>query len=70
MPFFDPQHLADWTGGSWLDEPNVAIENFCFDARQIKPGQCFVALSLGARDGHEFLEQAVKSGAVAAIVEH
>ena len=69
MPSFDPQHLADWTGGSWLDEPSVAIEDFCFDARQIKPGQCFVALSLGARDGHEFLEQAAKSGAVAAIVE-
>ena len=69
MPSFDPQHVADWTGGSWLDEPNVAIEDFCFDARQIKPGQCFVALSLGARDGHEFLEQAAKGGAVAAIVE-
>ena len=69
MPSFDPQHLADWTGGSWSDEPKIAIEGFCFDARQIKPGQCFVALSLGSRDGHEFLEQAAKGGAVAAIVE-
>ena len=69
MPSFDPQHVSDWTGGSWLDEPKVAIAGFCFDARQIKPGQCFVALSLGARDGHEYLEQAIKGGAVAAIVE-
>ena len=69
MPSFDPQHIADWTGGSWLDEPSVAIEGFCFDSRQIKFGQCFVALSSGARDGHEFIEQAAKGGAVAAIVE-
>ena len=69
MSSFDPQQIADWTGGSWLEEPKVAIEGFCFDARQIKPGQCFVAFSLGARDGHEFIEQAVKGGAVAAIVE-
>ena len=69
MPSFDPQHIAEWTGGSWLDEPSVAIEGFCFDSRQIKLGQCFVALSSGARDGHEFIEQAAKGGAVAAIVE-
>ena len=69
MPSFDPQHIADWTGGSWLDEPSVAIEGFCFDSRQIKLGQCFVALSSGARDGHEFIEQAAKGGAVAAILE-
>ena len=69
MPSFDPQHIADWTGGSWLDEPSVVIEGFCFDSRQIKFGQCFVALSSGARDGHEFIEQAAKGGAVAAIVE-
>ena len=69
MPSFDPQQIAGWTGGSWCKEPSVVIEGFCFDARQIKPGQCFVALSLGDRDGHEFLEQAAKGGAAAAIVE-
>jgi UDP-N-acetylmuramoyl-tripeptide--D-alanyl-D-alanine ligase len=69
MPIFDPQQIADWTGGSWFNEPSLAIEGFCFDTRQIKPGQCFVALSLGDRDGHEFLEQAAKGGAAAAIVE-
>ncbi|MEE2988653.1 MAG: UDP-N-acetylmuramoyl-tripeptide--D-alanyl-D-alanine ligase [Verrucomicrobiota bacterium] len=70
MQSFDPQHVAGWTGGSWFNEPKVAIEGFCFDARQIKPGQCFIALKTGARDGHEFLEQAVRGGAVAAIVEN
>ena len=70
MPSFDPQDLAGWTGGSWFNEPKVAIEGLCFDARQIKPGQCFIALKLSARDGHEFLEQAARGGAVAAIVEN
>ena len=70
MPSFDPQDLASWTGGSWFNEPKVAIEGLCFDARQIKPGQCFIALKISARDGHEFLEQAARGGAVAAIVEN
>ena len=70
MTSFDPQHVAGWTGGSWFNEPNVAIEGFCFDARQIKPGQCFIALKMGTRDGHDFLEQAARGGAVAAIVEN
>lgn len=69
MPTFDPQKLAEWTGGSWLAEPVGAIDGFCFDARQIQPGQCFVALSGGARDGHDFITQAAQGGAVAALVE-
>jgi UDP-N-acetylmuramoyl-tripeptide--D-alanyl-D-alanine ligase len=64
-----PQQIADWTGGTWLNEPSGAISGFCFDARQIQPGQCFVAMSGGARDGHDYLEQAAKGGATAAIVE-
>ena len=69
MPTFDPQKLAEWTGGSWLAGSVGAIRGFCFDARRIHPGQCFVALSGGARDGHDFITQAAEGGAVAALVE-
>lgn len=69
MPSFDPQKLADWTGGSWLASPVGSIDGFCFDARQIQPGQCFIALSGGLRDGHDFITQAAQGGAVAALVE-
>ncbi|MGZ0654326.1 UDP-N-acetylmuramoyl-tripeptide--D-alanyl-D-alanine ligase [Coraliomargarita sp. W4R72] len=69
MHSFDPQNIANWTGGSWLNEAQVRLDGFCFDARQIQPGQCFVALRGGARDGHDFIEQAAQGGAVAAIVE-
>lgn len=66
---FNPEQLAQYTGGSWSTSTPPAIDGFCFDARQIQSGQCFVALSGGARDGHEFIKQAAQGGAVAAIVE-
>ena len=47
-------------GGEWASDPrSVTVAGFCFDARQIKPGDCFVALRAGARDGHQFLAQAL-----------
>jgi UDP-N-acetylmuramoyl-tripeptide--D-alanyl-D-alanine ligase len=69
MPHFDPGKLADWTGGAWLAGAAPSIRGFCFDARRIQSGECFVALSGGPRDGHDFIPQAAKGGAVAAIVE-
>ncbi len=67
---FNPKTLAEWTGGQWQDGrlPD-ALSGFCFDARQLEAGQCFVALSGGARDGHEFIAQAEAQGAAAALVE-
>lgn len=70
MPSFNSQELEEWTQGAWLAQPKGEISGFCFDARQIRPGQCFVALSGGARDGHDFIEQAAAGGAAAALVEH
>lgn len=69
MLSLEPEKLAEWTGGSWLAGPPPKVAGFCFDARTIRPGECFVALSGGARDGHDFLGQAAQGGAVAAIVE-
>jgi UDP-N-acetylmuramoyl-tripeptide--D-alanyl-D-alanine ligase len=63
------QQLAKWTGGVWSQPPCASVSGFCFDARQIRAGQCFVALSGGARDGHDFIEQAASGGAAAALVE-
>lgn len=69
MSTFEPEQIAEWTGGSWLAGQPAGIAGFCFDARRIRPGECFVALSGGARDGHDFLEQAAQGGAAAALVE-
>lgn len=69
MLAFDPKDLALWTNGTWLSAPPKKISGFCFDARRIKQGECFIALSNGKSDGHNYIGQAVKAGAVAAIVE-
>ncbi|ADE56080.1 UDP-N-acetylmuramoyl-tripeptide--D-alanyl-D-alanine ligase [Coraliomargarita akajimensis] len=69
MSSWDPSQLADWTNGHWLGahEPE-AIRAFCFDTRQLQSGDCFIALTAGARDGHDFVEQALAAGAGSALV--
>ena len=69
MDVLDPESVAAWTGGTWLDGTLPGgIGGFHFDTRQIEPGACFVALG-GERDGHAFVGQAARAGAVAALVE-
>ncbi|MGG3884461.1 UDP-N-acetylmuramoyl-tripeptide--D-alanyl-D-alanine ligase [Brevibacillus panacihumi] len=48
--------------------PEAQITSVHFDSRQLTKGALFVAITSGARDGHEFLLQAAEKGAVAAIV--
>ncbi|MFS0919107.1 UDP-N-acetylmuramoyl-tripeptide--D-alanyl-D-alanine ligase [Brevibacillus sp. 179-C 1.1 NHS] len=50
--------------------PELALSSVHFDTRELTPGSLFVALTGGARDGHDFLLQAVKQGAVAALVSN
>lgn len=59
---------AEATGGkvqgSW-EATGVAI-----DTRELKPGDLFIALQGDARDGHEFVGNALAKGAAAAMVTH
>ncbi len=66
---FDPEDIAKWTGGAWHRLPLEAVRGFAIDSRKISKGDCFVALRTDKRDGHLFLSDAAKNGAVAAIVE-
>jgi UDP-N-acetylmuramoyl-tripeptide--D-alanyl-D-alanine ligase len=68
MPTFAPQILAAWTGGRWTRLPEAPLTGFSADSRQLRPGQAFVALKTGRRDGHGFLAEAGRAGAVAALV--
>jgi UDP-N-acetylmuramoyl-tripeptide--D-alanyl-D-alanine ligase len=68
MPEFPPSLLAAWTGGRWTAQPVSSLSGFTIDTRQLRPGQVFVALKTGKRDGHDFLATAEMSGASAAIV--
>ncbi|PXA05249.1 hypothetical protein DDZ13_04630 [Coraliomargarita sinensis] len=67
MPDFQPAHLARITGGEWHAVEPERIQGFCFDTRQIEPGDCFVALKSDARDGHDFVTDAAKKGASSAM---
>ncbi|GBD15296.1 UDP-N-acetylmuramoyl-L-alanyl-D-glutamate--2, 6-diaminopimelate ligase [bacterium HR26] len=49
-----------------LDTP---IAEVCYDSRQATPGALFVALRGSYTDGHRYLEDARRRGAVAALVE-
>lgn len=40
------------------------------DSRKVKPGDTFIAIVNVVRDGHDYIEQAIKNGAVKVIVEH
>jgi UDP-N-acetylmuramoyl-tripeptide--D-alanyl-D-alanine ligase len=68
MPTFAAEKLATWTGGSWSPFPGTAITGFNQDTRTLSAGQVFVALKTDRRDGHDFLGEAGKRGAAAALV--
>ena len=68
MPAFDSTQLAAWTGGRWTSMPATVTSGFGADSRRIGRGQAFVALKTEKRDGHDFVIQAERSGASAAIV--
>ena len=61
------RQAAAWCGGTveekYADLPFRGANN---DTRTLRPGQLFVALQ-GARDGHEFIHDAMKKGAAAVL---
>lgn len=68
MPSFNPENLAAWTAGRWTRVPPAGPNGFSVDTRRLLSGHAFVALKTGKRDGHDFLGEALKAGASAAIV--
>jgi UDP-N-acetylmuramoyl-tripeptide--D-alanyl-D-alanine ligase len=68
MPLFPPALLAAWTHGRWTVVPAADVSGFTQDTRALQAGQCFVALKTEKRDGHDFLADAQKLGAVGALV--
>ena len=68
MPAFAPAALAAVTGGRWIAVPGASLTGFTQDTRELRPGQVFVALQTGKRDGHDFLADAQARGAGAALV--
>ena len=61
------KQAALWCGG-WVDPKYEDIEFYGAnnDTRLIQPGQLFIVLQ-GARDGHDYIPQAMEKGAAAAL---
>jgi UDP-N-acetylmuramoyl-tripeptide--D-alanyl-D-alanine ligase len=55
------------TGGR-LSGDDVAVESVTIDGRRMAPGALFFAIRGDSFDGHDFLEQAARAGACAAVV--
>jgi UDP-N-acetylmuramoyl-tripeptide--D-alanyl-D-alanine ligase len=68
MTAFEPDSIAAWSAGRWTGRPARPLAGFSVDSRRLAPGQVFVALKTGRRDGHDFLGAALAAGASAAIV--
>jgi UDP-N-acetylmuramoyl-tripeptide--D-alanyl-D-alanine ligase len=54
--------------GNQRDDSTVAL-GYSIDSRTIQPGELFFAVKGERLDGHDFVEQALSRGAVAAVVE-
>jgi UDP-N-acetylmuramoyl-L-alanyl-D-glutamate--2,6-diaminopimelate ligase len=47
----------------------VPVDNLEFDSRKVIPGSLFIAVTGSTTDGHQYIPQAVRSGAVAILCE-
>ncbi len=47
----------------------LEIKRLCYDSRRIQQGDLFVAIKGYSQNGHEFLNDAVRKGAVALVAE-
>jgi UDP-N-acetylmuramoyl-tripeptide--D-alanyl-D-alanine ligase len=61
--------IARRAGGEVAGDPDARADNWTFDSRVLSPGSCFVALR-GARDGHDFVPDALAGGATVVVVDH
>jgi UDP-N-acetylmuramoyl-tripeptide--D-alanyl-D-alanine ligase len=66
---FSPDELARWAGGQWTRLPPADLLGVGTDTRADLRGQLFIALRGQRHDAHDYLAQAVKAGAAAALVE-
>ena len=64
------RQIASWAQGTILaGDASAMVTDVCTDSRAIKAGDLFVAIRGEKFDGHDFLAEAARIGAVGAIVE-
>jgi len=61
---------ASLNGVTSVSHPDTIVTSVTHDSRQVTQGTLFVAIRGMATDGHEYIHGAVRSGAVAVLVDH
>lgn len=59
--------LAEITNGKIYNNKNINIKNIKIDSNQITEGDLFIAIIGQSKDGHDYIESAIKNGASAII---
>lgn len=62
-------HIAQWCDAPAIAANDIPIRNISTDSRKVRPGDLFVALRGPNFDGHDFLAEVAKKGAVAIVSE-
>ncbi|MFV9876333.1 MAG: UDP-N-acetylmuramoyl-tripeptide--D-alanyl-D-alanine ligase [Rickettsiales endosymbiont of Dermacentor nuttalli] len=70
MSLWQAEKLAEIVQGTLVNGTDWQASSFSIDSRLIKPGDIFVAFKGKETDGHLYLDDAFKKGAVAALVEY
>jgi UDP-N-acetylmuramoyl-tripeptide--D-alanyl-D-alanine ligase len=60
--------IAEFISGIGEYDNQGIAQGYSIDSRTIQPGELFFAVQGERLDGHDFIEQALRAGAVAAIV--
>jgi UDP-N-acetylmuramoyl-tripeptide--D-alanyl-D-alanine ligase len=60
--------IAEFVSATGEFDHRAVAEGYSIDSRTIKPGELFFAVKGERLDGHDFVEQAIRRGAVAAVV--
>ena len=73
MVTMDPtplEKIIRWTGGELRDgDPAISFATICTDSRALKAADLFLALRGDNFDGHTFVAEAARRGAIGAVVE-
>jgi UDP-N-acetylmuramoyl-tripeptide--D-alanyl-D-alanine ligase len=60
--------IAEFLAAEGEFSPEALAEGYSIDSRTLRPGELFFAVKGERLDGHDFVEQALEKGAVAAVV--
>jgi UDP-N-acetylmuramoyl-tripeptide--D-alanyl-D-alanine ligase len=66
----DVRTIAEITGGHLMQNgASVELQGFSTDSRNLQPGELFIPLRGDNFDGHDYMNQAIQSGAAACLSE-